>query len=501
MADLEGKSVCIEGTISDTVLPSSERGTPFNHLLGSDTTAREEILSSAGSAFFDNRAFLFAPKSFPNMVLVSSFTREGKTHPLYFGSLDYFTVGSRKYPITDVKKEGGRLAIAKAGERGGSIFLCQQKGEERACFGRRYPIIYILENTGIRSHLYEFLSSTIFIGQDGVCKMKYSSSSAVFETISTGCPGSMLNDLKSDVVFSSYGGYLAIFSKNNMYLGDSKLTFPARGVDMRQFKWFPITNIGSYKGDYREYFYAQTAVPGTYIHPNVGKVATGTVYSYVDENNDTIYYVQGGPRKYRVLPGEELIGGELKPISAALCRGNSIFFGTECGDIFAFNTDKVGKEPKYIYTQPNHNSITFNKAYSDRIHPSFYTHAGHRVRYSITTSRYDGEVPYIMKSNIRGSLTSRIGRMSLAKVKFSTKDESGNVMELGGTTIGEVDFYEMDFGKIAFDTEDIEIVSIPERQGKWVEKQITVYTDEIKSPFAITSISHGFKIDGQIINR
>ena len=501
MASLEGKSICIECTVSDTVLPASERGIPFNHLLSADTTAREEILSCAGSGFFDNRAFLFAPKSFPNMVIMSSFTREGKAHPLYFGSLDYFTVGSSQYPITDIKKEGSRLAVAKKSERGGSIFLCQPKGEERACFGRRYPIIYTLENTGIRSPLYEFSSSTIFIGTSGVCRMKYSSSSAVFETISTGCPSSLENDLKSDVIFSSYGGYLLIFSRNNMYLGDSRLTFPVRGLDMRQLKWFPITNIGSYKGDCREYFYAQTAVDGTYIHPNVGEVATGTVYSYVDENGDTIYYVQSGLRKYRVLPGEELVGGELIPVSAALSRGNTIFFGTESGDIFIFNTDKVGKMPREMYTQANHNFTVFNKAYLDRIHPSFYTNAGHRVRYSITTPPYDGEVPYVMKSNMRGSLTSRIERMSLAKIKFSTQDQSGKVMELDGVKLGEVDFYEMDFDKIAFDSEDVAIVSVPERQGKWAEKQITVYTDELKSPFAISSISHGFKIDGQITNR
>lgn len=501
VGSLEGRSIYIEGVLDTSISPSSERGTPLTYFLGEDTTARAEILSSAGSEFFDGRAFIFAPKSFPNMILVSSFTREGKSHPLYFGSLDYFTVGSPRHPITDVKKEGGRLAVAKADERGGSIFLYQPKGDEGAVFGRRYSLASILEDTGIISKLFEFQKSTIFIGREGVCRMKYSTSSAVFETISSGCPREMINDLDSDVTFASLDGYIAIFSKYNMYLGDSRFTFARDGIDMRQFKWFPIKNIGSHRGDYREYFYASTAMPGTYIHPDMGKVVTGTVYSYVDEKGDTVYYVQIGPRKYHVLAGEELVGGELIGACTAISKGSTMFFGTECGEIFAFNTDKEGCEPRSYYTSKSHDSSYFEKAFKGRIHPSFYTHGEHRVRYSVTTPIYDGEVPYILKSNIRGSLVTRLGIMSAASVNFSVRDESGVTMELGGIPLGELDFFEMNFSKISFDKEDVEIVSVPEKQKKWAEKQITIYTNEVKAPFAISSVSHGFKIDGRIKNR
>ena len=286
-----------------------------------------------------------------------------------------------------------------------------------------------------------------------------------------------------------------------MYLGDSRFTFAADGIDMRQYKWFPIKNIGSHRGDYREYFYASTAVPGTYIHPDMGKVVTGTVYSYVDEKGDTVYYVQIGPRKYHVLAGEELVGGELIGACTAISKGSTMFFGTECGEIFAFNTDKEGCEPRSYYTSKSHDSSYFEKAFKGRIHPSFYTHGEHRVRYSVTTPIYDGEVPYILKSNIRGSLVARLGIMSAASVNFSVRDESGVTMELGGIPLGELDFFEMNFSNISFDKEDVEIVSVPEKQKKWAEKQITIYTNEVKAPFAISSVSHGFKMDGRIKNR
>ena len=218
-------------------------------MLDDETTAIDEVLSCSGATSYDGRAFLFSSKSFPNIVFMSSFTREGVAHPLYFGSLDYFTVGSSIYPITDIKKEGARLAIAKAGDENGTIYLCQPKGEEGSVFGRKYPIVYTLKNTGIQSKLYEFGSSTIFVGNGEVCRMKYSSSSAVFEPISKGCPNNMREDIKSDVTFATIGGYLAVVCGSNMYLGDKRLTFEVPDVDMKQYKWFPISGIGSYQGN------------------------------------------------------------------------------------------------------------------------------------------------------------------------------------------------------------------------------------------------------------
>lgn len=496
---IEGKNIIIWGAVDNSIAFNSDRGVPFSTLLKEDTSSIDEVLSCYDATSYDGRAFLFSSKSFPNIVFMSSFTREGVAHPLYFGSLDYFTVGSPLNPITDIKKEGSRLAIAKASEGDGTIYLCQPKGEERAVFGRKYPIVYTLKNTGIKSRLYEFESSTIFIGNGDVYRMKYSSSSAVFEPISKRCPDSMKNNINFDVTFTSFEGYLAIISGSNMYLGDKRLTFDVPDVDMKQYKWFPISNIGSYQGDCREYFYANNAPEGMNIHPNVGQIASGTVYSYVDKNGDTIYYVTVGPRKYRVIPGEELINGELLPISAASSWGNNLIFGTECGDIFSFNNDKIGLAPQYFYTNPQVNMISFKNNFKGKLHPYFYTYNGHRVKYKVTTAPYDGELPYVTKSNIRGSLVAKLERRSNATIYFSTS-EGKSITELGGITMGDCYFEELNFNDFSFSDTDCEITSIPERQDKWSEKTITVYTNEYKGAFAINSISLGFKVDGRIVN-
>ena len=498
ISDLEGKSISILGKLDSSKARISERGTTFSALVGADADPKATIVSCIGGESYDGRAFIFGSPNYKNLIFVSSFTREGKIHPLYFGDLDYFTVGGALHAISDVRREGGRLAVAKPSEGGGSIFLLYPKGESGATFGRHYPVIYTLKDTGIRSKLYEFNSSTIFVGKSDIYKMKYSSSSATFEPISLRCPDDMRKSISGDMIFTTIGGYLAAIIGTDMYLGDPRLTFEAVGCE--QYKWFPIKDIGVYEGDKRDYYYAKSDVTGIYTHQDVGKVASGTVYSYVDEEGKTIYYVTIGIRKYRVVPGEEVLGGVILGISNADKYNDTIIFGAENGSIYAFNTDKKGIAPKHLYTSNSFNWTSYSQYYKNKIHPYFYTNAGHRIKYSLTTAPYNGGLGHVLKSNVPGSLTARLSARAAAKISFSTSTDRKEATRLGGIVIGRIDFLDVGFDKISFGDDSPEIISIPEGREKWAEKQITVYTDELKSPFAINLISLGFKVDGLIKN-
>ena len=94
----------------------------------------------------------------------------------------------------------------------------------------------------------------------------------------------MRKDINGDMIFSTIGGYLAVISGTNMYLGDNRLTTKVRG--MEQYKWFPIRNVGGYEGDSRNYYYARSEISGIYSHPDLGKATDETVMSYVDENGE-----------------------------------------------------------------------------------------------------------------------------------------------------------------------------------------------------------------------
>lgn len=496
--ELEGKNICVSGRIDDGKIRISERGTTFSEFSKGEADAKATILSCRGGECYDDRGFIFGAPDFGNVVFMSSFTREGKAHPLYFGDLDYLTIGNAAHSIRDVKREGGRLAIAKPDEENGSIFLLYPKGEAGTVFGRKYPVIYILKDTGVRSALYEFDSSTIFVGKTDICRMKYSSSSAIASPISLRCPDEMKRNINGDMIFTRIGGYIAAISGTNMFLGDKRVTFEVAGDD--QYKWFPIKGLGSYEGERRDYFYAKSDVSGIYTHPDVGKIADGEVYSYIDEDGNTIYYVNIGIRKYRVIPGEEATGDVTHGISHAHRYGDTIIFGTDKGEVFAFNTDKKGIPPAYVYTSGYYNDKSFSTTYKNRLHPYFYTNAGHRIKYSLTTAPYNGEMGHIMKCNVRGALTAKLGIRAAANIRFSTSTDRRAAMDLGQIAVGDTAFWDLKFDNISFSNISPEIVSIPENPEKWVEKQITIYTDQLKAPFAVNLISLGFKVGGKIQN-
>jgi hypothetical protein len=47
-------------------------------------------------------------------------------------------------------------------------------------------------------------------------------------------------------------------------------------------------------------------------------------------------------------------------------------------------------------------------------------------------------------------------------------------------------------------TEDTYTAPLSEREKRWVEKQIAIYTDEYSSPFGIYAIAYRFTVDGKI---
>jgi hypothetical protein len=63
---------------------------------------------------------------------------------------------------------------------------------------------------------------------------------------------------------------------------------------------------------------------------------------------------------------------------------------------------------------------------------------------------------------------------------------------------GSLSFSELDFSNLTMQTEDSYTVPFAEHEKRWVEKQISVYTDEYESPFGIYSIAYRFTVRGKI---
>ncbi len=493
---LEGKTICVSGNINRTVIHSSKRATSFP--LISDLRGYDAICSSDSATMFDGRALIWGSEGAGAMIFMSSFTLEGRAHPLYFGELDYMEVGNPAFPISCACGIEKHLVVAKSTEGSGSIFVHSPRGDQFSVYGRCYPTAYSFDKTDIRSGFGVFDDGLIFMRGDGACKLTCSTSDAKITPVSSGIT-ELCDQGCADTIFSTLVGNLAVFTKGNLFLADPRLSYKIYGGE--NYRWFPIYNVGGYENEDIVYRYANTAPSGLYIHPDEGAAVMGDVYSYRDENGKMVYYVKIGLRNYAVVPSEEAHGGNLLSVSALVHGENTLIFGSLSGDILALNTDKRGCPPPTIYTKEGFDSVEYEKIFGKVIHPDFYTHARHAVRYSVTTPMDNGNAPYLTKSTVKKSLTIRLSNRSRESVSVSTSIDGGQMVELCSIPMGEIDFEDFDFGTLTMICEDFESLSIPENQRKWVEKQIRVYTEQFKSPFAINSISYGFFTDGRIKNK
>ena len=56
----------------------------------------------------------------------------------------------------------------------------------------------------------------------------------------------------------------------------------------------------------------------------------------------------------------------------------------------------------------------------------------------------------------------------------------------------------MNFSALSLTTDNVYTVPIKEKAKGWIEKQITLYTDEFCSPFGIYTIAYRFYVKGKI---
>ena len=495
--ELEGRTVLFKGIVDEDSCLNSNRRTPFS-VIFNDIDSYSALISTHRCATFDDRVFLYQTEDAPSVVFASSYTLDGKAHPLYFGELDYMQVGNPAFAVSSVVGLGKHLAISKNNEGHGSIFVHTVKGNQGSAYGRSYQQIYAFRDTDIRSGLGVFDEAFVFMDGEGVSQLKCNSSGADIRSISLGTIA-MRGYGCEDAIFSSIKGDLAVFAKGALFLGDPKLSYNILGKS--QYRWFPIYEVGGFIGDTKSYYYSEVGHSGILIHPKAGEVADGEIYSYKDDDGNMIYYVKSGIRKYAVVPSDEATGGEVIAVSAIEKGENTLIFGNEGGDVFALNTDKRGYAPKSIYQRIDYDQNEYDATFRDVIHPLFYNHADHKVKYCVTTPPDDCSLPYQRKSTIRNSLTIRLPKRINKSVFVGASIDGGEEKRICQIPMGEIDFESFDFGNLTMLCESSENLSVPENEKNWVEKQIIIYTDEVNSPLAIYCISYGYVTSGRIKNK
>jgi hypothetical protein len=136
--------------------------------------------------------------------------------------------------------------------------------------------------------------------------------------------------------------------------------------------------------------------------------------------------------------------------------------------------------------------------FAKSIHPEFYSHASHAVRYALATVKDDCGIPHLPKSTVKNSLTVKCRAAIGGSITVEAGTDTDGYREVVSFPCGSICFSDIDFSALALITDDTFTVPLGERRRDWVEKQISVFTDAYCSPIGIYSIAYRFTVGNRI---
>lgn len=485
---VDGKEATVYGTY-----PGAANG-EAGYKMNSDTITKCTVCE-----LFDGRVFLSGNPSFPGTVFFSerNLTYDGKLH---FGIYNHFTDGLGSSAVVTMLSMRDGIAIFKANDDGdGSIFYHTPKDSGDGYIPTIYPVSYVHSGICAVGESISFYDDPVFLTRVGLCgidkkAIDYDRSiSCRSDNVNVG----LLTENLSDAMLTEWCGYLVVAAGEHIYLADSRATFVG-DTGNTGYEWYYLCGIGVRKnGASAVYRYASTAPDGYSVHPCPDTPTDKTVMSEA-LGGDTVLFVNDGDKKYTVYKTEENVGGVFYPLTAITSVDERLLiFGTENGDVCIFNNDKRGIAPPFIAESEGFDKDEYAMHFSRVIHPYYYDFATVSPRYAIKTAPDSCQLPHLSKNTVKHS-------MALS----CTSDSSGLVCEVGTERKGYrevcklpnscVDFSYLDFSSLAFCTSERITVPISEKEKNWVEKQISIYSEQFRCPIGVSSVTYRFTVRGRI---
>ena len=256
------------------------------------------------------------------------------------------------------------------GDRGGVI--CLKNTDEG------YATVREIDLTAPMSQVILFGREMLFLTESGLMGIEPTTDGSIagLKSYSTSINKRLIEKGDSLYQLSLWMGYIVIQLDKIIYLISPR--------DNSEYNCFPLIGVGGYKGDRRVFRYKSKADDGYETHYKAGNRAIGEIYSKAKENGEMIYYSVEEDVSYSVYPTPELSGGQFMPLRGLSSDGRLMWFYTSDGSIYLFNNDKRGVMPEEI---PFYNAINFDigELSENRIHPLYYSFAGHAPCYALLT--------------------------------------------------------------------------------------------------------------------
>ena len=449
---------------------------------------------------FDGRIFLSGNPKAPSAIFFSGDKLNGYDGGLYFGALDYITVGSSHYATRAMLAAHETLAVFKSGDGadGGIFYYKRQKLYDKVrTVG--YEISYAHNGIHADGDAIAFYDELLFLSRKGLCSLEKNSSgiSRNISCKSLKVNSRLLSESISDIRMASWLGYLVLAAGNRMYLLDSRATYSDKNG--KGYEWFYLTSIGVSEDDRNVFRFA--SVPyGTehtvYHAPDTRVPSELDIYLIPGSESTAMgrsYYTRINEKSYHVYKTEEVYGAGLSPISAIASTEDLLFFGCECGALCVFNNDLISNSPERI--------ISANDDHSDacaegELHSDHYSFAGVSARYVIGTGNDDLGIPYMAKSTVTGSLVLTVRARDSAALSVYMNDDE--IKEGHGAGVGTLNFYDLTFDNLTFDTDVRKKRVFRLRERGFAERDMRVISDRPHSPIGILSLAYRYKICGRI---
>ena len=209
-------------------------------------------------------------------------------------------------------------------------------------------------------------------------------------------------------------------------------------------------------------------------------------------------YVEEDGHRYAVYRTEEKRGGIFHPLTAlSATREDELIFGTSCGDVCIFNTDKRGVAPDFISNSPDFSKEEYEATYTRKIHPYFYSFADRAPRYALKSAKDSCGASGVLKSTVKHSLAVTFRAKGGSPICEVGTDKSG-YSEACRLPSSDVDFSYLDFSSLSFSTADRMTAPISEKEKGWIEKQVAISSSDFRCPIGISEITYRFTVKGRI---
>ena len=493
----------IKAVVSGSLSPLEDDWLKEMNALAPSTTY-SAITNCQTAEVFDGRVFLSGNPAFPNTVFYTERPKKGHEDALYVGRYNYLSDGVGTYKVKSMLAVRDMLAIFKEGDDGsGSIFYHKKEASNLGALDTIYPVAYVHSGVCSSGSCLSFLDDPVFLTSNGLMALNHENINYQRNIV---CRSHNVNHylLKEDLSkahLCEWLGYLVIGISGKIFLADSRALF-THPSGSREYEWFLLTDIGAYTGDSRVYRYSSDAHGDMIAHPTlVGEAADATsVYSVRDSSGDTYYYTVSGGTKYRVIPTEELSGGEFFPATTFISHGKSLFFATDNGHICVFNNDMYGVAPDSVKNANGYNEDEYLASMGNILHPLFYSFAGHAPKYVIKTALDDCGVPHLTKNTVKKSLVIKAKGWSSDAIVCEAKPDEKDPVYVGSFPASGTSFEDFNFATLPWYTSRYASTALSENEKRWVEKQILLTAEQFASPISIYSISYRYTIKGKIKN-